>query len=341
MGVLIGTADGIYRVDTVPFADHEPDRVLECGRVRSLRRFEHDSRVYAATEAGLFRSSDGGTTWSNLAVPTDGGGVRSVLATAGDRVYAGTDEPVLYRSLDDGDSWTEMTGFLDLPSRADWTSPVDPDRARLRALESPPGAPAHVIAGIEVGGIHTSTDAGETWRDRRASAPDDIHQVIALSSQVLFVAAGYFDIALEGVGQGHALGLGGVHRTTDGGETWTRLDVGNEHAYVRALHVHDGRLYFCGARAPPPAWRASGVDAALFESPNLGRTIERVSYPGEPGGLIEAWTVADGALFAGANRYGPDRSEGAPAGSVLRRDAAGSYEAVGRLPGRITSLTAR
>lgn len=337
MTLLIGTDAGVYRIDGLPFDAGEPEHVLECGRVRHVQWSEHARAqgVFVAADSGLYRSTDEGHTWSALDIPGDSA-VWSVLATADGALYAGTNDPYLYRSLDDGETWTELPGFRELPSRGYWESPVDAHRARLRTLDSPPGRPEQLVAGIEVGGVHVSTDRGVTWRDCRTDSPDDIHQVVALSGDVSLAATGYFDLSLEHLGHGHALAPGGVYRTTDAGASWTRLDRGNEHAYVRALLVHNGLLCFGGAAAPPPAWRREGADAALFESTNLGRTVERVSYPGEPDELLEAWTVVDGQVVGGAGWYGPSDPP-SHRGRIIRR-VDGEYHTAGRVPENVSAL---
>lgn len=341
MTLVIGTDAGVFRVGALPFAPGDAERVLDCGRVTDVRTFAHGPDAFAASETGLYRSADGGRTWKDLGVPADGSEVWSVLATPGDTIYAGTNDPYLYRSSDGGGTWTELAGFRELSSRGFWESPVDPQRARLRTLDAPPGRPDRLIAGIESGGVHVSDDGGTTWHDRRDAITDDIHHVAASSPDVAFAATGYLDLNLEHLGHGHALGLGGVHRTTDGGGSWTRLDVGSDHAYVRELLAHDGRLYFCGAKQPPPAWRETGLDAALFESPNLGRTFERVPYPGSDDELIEAWAVVGGRVVAGSGRYAPSEPPDGFRGRIIARNDAGEYETAGRLPANVTSLGSR
>lgn len=335
MTLLMGTDAGVYRADELPFNSHDLEQVLECGRVRGIRWFDHTEGIFVAADSGLYRSTDGGHAWTDLHVPGDGE-VWSVLATADGALYAGTNDPYLYRSLDGGKTWMELSGFRELPSRGYWESPADAHRARLRTLESPPGQPKQLVAGIEVGGAHVSDDQGATWRDCRTDSPDDIHQVVALSHDVYLAATGYFDLDLEHLGQGHALAEGGLYRTTDAGASWTRLDRGNEHAYIRGVLVSDGLLCFCGATTPPPEWRSEGIDAALFESTNLGRTFERVPYPGGPDELLEAWTVVDGRAVGGASWYGPSDPPD-HRGRIIRRDD-GEYHTAGRVPGNVSAL---
>ena len=350
MTLVIGTDEGVFRAADLPVGADGVEPVLDCGSVTAVRRFEHASEVYVAAASGAYRSADGGRTWEDLGVPagdrywySGDREVWSVLAAADGTLYAGTNDPVLYRSTDDGETWAELRGFRTLPSRGAWESPRDPHRARLRVLEPIPGRRGHLLAGIEAGGIHVSTDAGETWTDRRAESPtDDIHQVLPLDPDVWLAVTGYLDLHFEHLGFGHAVGPGGLYRTRDGGETWTRLDAGSEHAYIRRVFVHDGTLFYCGATEAPPAWAAGDHEAALFESTDFGRTAERVPYPGAPHEVIDAWTVHDGAVVCGAGRY-TDAADDEPRGRIIRREEDGGdleYRTVGRVPGIVSALEA-
>lgn len=340
MPLLIGTDEGVFRAAEVPFDRGDVQRVLECGTVNGMRQFGHADDVFVAAEAGLFASADGGHSWDDLELPCGDDTVMSVLATEDETLYAGTNFPRLYRSLDGGASWTELRGFLDIPSRGAWQSPLDPSRARLRALESPPGFPNTIVAGVEVGGFHVSHDGGETWLDRRANGPDDFHEVLALDRDIYVAVTGHFDLALEHLDAGHALGLGGLHRTKDAGRSWTRLDVGNDYTYSRALILHDERLLFSGATAPVPEWFEHGADAALFEAEGLGRAWERVEYPGAPHEVVETFTTLAGDVLCGTMACPPPGERDRIGGSVIRRSGDGTYESVGTLPAAIKRIEA-
>lgn len=88
---------------------------------------------------------------------------------------------------------------------------------------------------------------------------DDVNQVYPLTEDCWLAATGYFDLGLEQVGLqtglGHVTGWDGLYRTTDAGETWRRVDPGNEYSYIRKVFTHDGTVFFSGAIGAPPAWK--------------------------------------------------------------------------------------
>jgi len=344
MPLLIGTDAGLYRVEDVPFDRGDAEQVLDCGVVTAVKTFDHAAGVFVASSTGAFRSTDGGDTWTDLGVPLGDrfwhagqSEVWSILAT-NEALYAGTNDPYIFRSVDDGETWAELKGFRKLPSRGYWESPIDPHYARLRVLESVPGRPEHLIAGVEAGGIHLSRDGGRTWLDRRETIVDDVHQVLPISEDVWLAATGYLDHDLENLGLGHAVGSGGLFRTVDGGDSWERLDPGNDFSYIRRVFVHDGTLYFCGGEEAPPAWVNDEHDAALFRSDNFGRDFERISYPGEPHEVIETWTVFEGDVICGAGLFDvPDQREDVE-GRLMQKDDDDTFESVGRLEANISRL---
>jgi photosystem II stability/assembly factor-like uncharacterized protein len=313
VSLLIGTRDGVFRTADVPFDDIES--VLDAGATLRVRTFENHG-TFAATKTGLYRSADDGTTWENLDVPREE--VFSVVVSPdGEQLYAGTHPAHLYVSTDDGETWTELDGFQDLPSREEWHTPRHRNEAHVRSLGAHSDMPERVIAGVEVGGVHVSDDRGETWTERRDGLPEvraglqyDVHHVLVLGAEEYVVSCG-----------------GGLYRTRDDGQSWTRLDTDIEQTYFRETFDHDGRLY-TAAQGPPWTWdEANGADAALFESRDSGETLTAVTYPGSSAEVVLAWTVLDGRVVAGTSE-----------GRVIGRETDG-WTTLGKLSTAITSVT--
>ncbi|WP_137286910.1 WD40/YVTN/BNR-like repeat-containing protein [Halorussus salinisoli] len=306
--LFAGTYDGVYRADGPRFDSAE--RVLDSGRVMRVRQFDGWDGVFATSKSGLYRSTDGGDSWTNLDVPRE-----EVYSVLGDpereRLYAGTHPAHLYVSDDAGETWRELSGFQDLPSRDRWHTPRHRDEAHVRSLGAHPDAPERVVAGVEVGGVHVSDDGGETWTERRSGVHDDVHHVLVRGPDHYVASCG-----------------GGLYRTRDAGESWVRLDDGADHTYFREAFAHDGTLYAAAARSSPGTWSGErGADAALFESENDGDTLDSVPYPGQPEEVVLSWTVdADGKVLAGTND-----------GGVVFRTS-GEWVEAGRMPVGVASL---
>lgn len=122
--------------------------------------------LWAATEAGLYRSADGGDSW-RLAAAFDG---LSVLAVAADprdsaKLLAAVGEntfPVLWMSADHGESWVETSPLLTQSLPLYINSPrftFDPARPGTVYLFFPPlGAYSDYLWALS-----RSSDRGESW----------------------------------------------------------------------------------------------------------------------------------------------------------------------------------
>jgi photosystem II stability/assembly factor-like uncharacterized protein len=231
MAILIGTRDGVYRTSTASLED--ADQVFDSGDTPRVRTFPAVNGVLAASKSGLYRSLDEGQTWENLGVPQEE--VYSVVASSdGERLYAGTHPAHLYVSINYGETWDELEGFQNLPSRDEWHTPRHRNEAHVRSLGIHPETPDRVIAGVEVGGVHVSEDQGETWTERRDGVHDDVHHVLILGPDEYVASTG-----------------DGLYRTRDTGQSWTRLDTELDHRYFREAFALDGRLYAAAARSSP------------------------------------------------------------------------------------------
>ena len=191
------------------------------------RPFEY---YFGATGGGLFKTTDGGTSWSPV---TDGQvGSASVGAVAmapsdPDIVYIGMGEVQLranvlqgdgvYRSDDAGKSWRHV-GLSDTHAIGRIRiHPTDPDRAYVAALGHPFGPNSER-------GVFRTTDGGKTWdkvlfRDERTGAVDlvmDPSDPDVLYATLWQVYRKPWRLWSGGEGSG-------IFKSTDGGDTWTEI----------------------------------------------------------------------------------------------------------------------
>jgi photosystem II stability/assembly factor-like uncharacterized protein len=173
--------------------------------------------VWATVEIGsIYRSTDRGRTWQRkdtglvsadlhgIAVVPTGGGTRALLATT---------NRGLHRSEDGGETWVLQT----LPSPWQYTRGVtvradDPSVVFLANGNGPPGNDGKLLR---------SRDHGRSWEE--VALPGE------RNSSVWGIAADPADPLLLFA----YTNLGQVFRSTDGGETWTRLP--HEFGELRAL----------------------------------------------------------------------------------------------------------
>ncbi len=265
--LLAGTTDGVYTLN-----GGEPDRTLEARHVRDL--LVSDDVVFAATEAGLFRSDDGGQGWSPAGL--EGLEVWQVREARNGLLYAGTQPAGLYRSADRGASWTEVESFSALPEAARWCVPLDPPLpGRARALVVDRDDPNRIWVGVEVGGIARTSDGGETWTVDLPGDNPDLHMLYAHPDDpsVLFATTGYgrFDGIAEEI-EGNA----GVFRSDDGGETWEYAWKGITPRYSRPMCIDHRAPHSLTVASAPTAFshykHDGGANAALFRSEDHGRS---------------------------------------------------------------------
>src|SRR5829696_6066618 len=75
--------------------------------------FANDNNVYATIQYGaLYRSSNGGSSWTPINTPASGDWVTPFLQspTVANTIYAGTDK--VYKSTNQGTAWTAISGAL-------------------------------------------------------------------------------------------------------------------------------------------------------------------------------------------------------------------------------------
>jgi photosystem II stability/assembly factor-like uncharacterized protein len=81
--------------------------------------------------------------------------------------YCGTSPQALFRSEDGGDTWEPVSGFNDHPKFAKWKGTEQdgtPNGPKLHSILVDPRDPAHLYLGMSSGGVHESTDRGQSWR---------------------------------------------------------------------------------------------------------------------------------------------------------------------------------
>lgn len=276
--------------------DRGPSRIG--GRLTDLA-LAPDGRLYAAAASGgLWASDDGGRTltptWPADATPAIGAvavtaegvvlvGTGEANAGGGSVTYGGTG---VYRSTDGGATWDHVGLATSGTVARIVPHPSDPAVVYL-------AAGGDLFTGGGERGIYRSDDAGGTWT-----------RVLAPSTPT----AGGADIAIDPSDHDHLLAAlwdrqrtpaerryggpgSGLHRSTDGGTTWTPVDGG-----LPGFAADSGRIAVAFSPADPTrvyavVTRGDGRAGGLWRADDGGTTWARVddSPLYEPSQHIFGW----------------------------------------------------
>lgn len=282
--VFAGTQDGVWRSTDYGATFDEADFPDFNRQVWSfLVDSRDDNRIYAGSSPlGVYRSDDKGASWRklpDLGVPEhckvvfDARVMRMVQhPTRPDEIYGALEVNGVIRTTDGGETWEDCSAHLiELSELEHLKSKIVSDTFAegmldCHAITISPSNPDDVILAVRMG-LFRSGDQGKTWtdmdlgrfspttygRDVKASPQDAKTLYAALS-----VAAASHD--------------GGVYRSTDAGETWSRFDKVQVHGTIMSvgLHPRDADQVYIGAR----------YNGEIFGTADGGKTWAEMPLPG-------------------------------------------------------------
>ncbi len=203
---------------------------------------EEDSRNSISPGQGIYKSTDGGLTWTLMGLEKTQAIGRIVVHPHNPEVvwvaalgapWNSNPDRGIYKTTDGGKHWRQVkfisdkAGFVDLA-----IDPTNPDILFASSWERLRG-PYFLSSGGPGSGLWKSTDGGENWSEVKgggfpettkgriglAIAPSDARTVYALvEADSVANAKGK-----KGVGTPATL-QSGLYRSTDGGATWTRMN---------------------------------------------------------------------------------------------------------------------
>lgn len=170
------------------------------------------------------------------------------------------------------------------------------DGHNIWALQYAPQDPDFLIAGVSPGALYRSTDGALTWHRLNAHIPEIC--MFNLTSRVTQIE---FD-PIDPETVWFSVEIDALHRSTDRGETWTRLSNGLTTDDVHGVAVvnQDGRRIVFAA-----------VNRGIHRSEDNGETFQRIELPTpwQYTRAVAAKTSNDGTLFV-TNGDGPPGSWG-------------------------------
>lgn len=247
--------------------------------------------IYAgATNGGVFKTTNGGTTWNPIfddqpylaigAITIDPENESILYVGTGDRNFTGTSfiGNGVYKSEDAGATWTEI-GLIETGAVTEIIiDPGNSDRIFASTLGNP-----HIKTTER--GIYRSDDGGTTWANKLfvSDSSGVIDLVMDPSNPEVLYAAGYnrmrnyFASTVSGP-------QARIYKTIDGGENWTELAGG--------LPLEDDcRIGLSISNEDPSMVYALYVDGSslnvkdIFRTTDAGTTWSPLNVYGDPGAL--------------------------------------------------------
>lgn len=272
------------------------------GRVSDIALDPANPAVFyvALGTGGVMKTSDGGTSWEAIFEKQPVAAIGDIAVAPSDSriVWVGTGEANdrnssswgngVYRSTDGGETWQHV-GLKNSKTIARiLVHPADPNTVWVAAM-------GDLWNWNEERGCYKTTDGGKTWRKVLAAAPPYDTRVgcgdLALdpsNPNILYAALYarrrtpwsflYGPLATDGKD------LGGIFKSTDGGETWQKLAGGLPAETGRiGLAVYAGNPQIVYAIVQSDAGGMSGIDevysraGGVFRSEDGGASWQRMS----------------------------------------------------------------
>jgi photosystem II stability/assembly factor-like uncharacterized protein len=285
--LLVGTRKGLFILESDadrrawstrgPYCEGWPvyHAVLERG----------SGTIYAAAASewhgsAVWRSKDLGETWtlsSEGIAYEDGRKLSKIssLAAAHGRVLAGVEAPGIFESRDDGETWSLLSTLAGEPGSEGWDDPANqpPGHLGISALTADGDAPDRFWAIVQGVGLFETTDNTKSWiprnRGLRADWPRE-HEEVGFCVHKM-VRSPVDDQRMYQ--QNHV----GMHRSDDGGASWTEITDGlpTEFGFAAAAHPHDRDTFFVIPLDPGHGRTMPDGAAAVWRTNDAGSTWQR------------------------------------------------------------------
>jgi photosystem II stability/assembly factor-like uncharacterized protein len=282
---FMGTAGGVWKtVNAGESWENISDGFIATGSIGAVAVSESDPNVlYVGTgEAtmrgnisfgvGLYKSTDGGKTWS-LSGLEDVGQIGKILihpknadhlyVSAVGHAFGPNEERGLFRSEDGGATWKKILYVS--PKTGVWDLAMDANNPRVlyASAWTAERKPWTIISGSDEGALYKSTDGGDSWKKLEGGLPTGI--------------VGKIGVAVSPADSNRLWALveaeeGGLFRSDDGGGSWKKLGTNQRR------RLFQRSWYYMRVTADPRDRNTLYVlNVDSFKSVDGGETFEEIA----------------------------------------------------------------
>lgn len=213
---------------------------------------ENDGGRHIGFGDGIYRSEDGGASWTNMGLKSSEHLSKIILhPDNSDVIYVASQGPLwskggergFYKSTDGGKSWKRTLGDDEWMGVTDMvTDPRNPNRIYAATWQRHRTVAAYIGGGPKTG-LYRSEDAGETWTKLSSGLPTGKMGKIGLA-----ISHNNPDVVYAAIELNRR--TGGLYKSTDRGATWAKQSDAVSGAtgphYYQELYAsphHEGWLY--------------------------------------------------------------------------------------------------
>jgi len=240
-------------------SDHEAN--IQDIIVNPTGDYERDQLFVSLRNNGVWKSDDGGVTWTNTGLPVAHAYTMAAPLNDPDTLYVATGDSGIYKTVDGGNTWSRL-----------------PVEARCQTLEMCRSNPQVLYAGCYSGsnrGVIKTADGGATWQkvydgynaplmpNPQASVSIKYHALAVDPNNPDHVIVGD-DANLYVTFDGGATWQPSGCTTEDGGQSWTPTDFSGLCGEFIAYDPHNTNRFLMGS-----------ADGGLWQTWNGARTLTR------------------------------------------------------------------
>jgi len=207
---------------------------------------EANSSSFSFIGSGIYKSNDGGVNWISAGlensayigrIVVDHENSNRVFAAACGNLFTPSNDRGIYRSQDGGGSWEQVLFVSDTTAAIDLVqSPIDADVLYAAFWERSRGLTYRRSFG-KTTGLYKTVDGGDTWTELTNGLPNSLLEKgrlgISISQSNPQVLYAMYDMPNQETW---------VYKTTDGGDSWQRLNDGSLYGMGSSFGWYFGQI---------------------------------------------------------------------------------------------------